>query len=136
MNVEPSIWGPSGWIFLECIAIGYPNTPTQEQQKYYKNFFANLGIILPCEKCRYNYDAHLTKTSFTTNATIFANRKNLLDWVISIRNNINVINKQPLITYNDVMKELAKTQHTPNSYLLYGIIAILILIIIYLAKYN
>ena len=37
--MDPKIWGPPGWLFLHTITFNYPTNPTEEDKKYYKNFF-------------------------------------------------------------------------------------------------
>ena len=45
-NLNPNIWGPHAWFFLESIAIGYPDNPTKEEKIKAKNFFLLLESLL------------------------------------------------------------------------------------------
>ena len=52
MNLNPKIWGPHTWFFLDSIMLSLPNKLNNEQQNIYKNFFTSLQYVLPCEGCR------------------------------------------------------------------------------------
>lgn len=54
-NVNPRIWGSSGWKFLDKVADSYPIAPTHNDKVQMINFLTSLGYALPCEKCRVNY---------------------------------------------------------------------------------
>lgn len=49
-----SVWGPSMWHFLHIMSFNYPNNPTNEDKKHYKDFILSLRDILPCKYCRIN----------------------------------------------------------------------------------
>ena len=36
--MNPKIWGPHAWVFLHTITLNFPENPTPEQKKYYKDF--------------------------------------------------------------------------------------------------
>ena len=57
-NINPAVWGDAGWIFLRNIAKGYPDQPTPMQKNQYKTYFEMVGYVLPCSKCRDNYQKH------------------------------------------------------------------------------
>ena len=54
-NINPKVWGPSGWKFLDKIVEGYPNRATHDDQVQMLDFLTSLGHVLPCAKCRENY---------------------------------------------------------------------------------
>ena len=41
-NLNPDIWGPRAWFFLESAVIGYPENPTKEDKLQAKKFFLSL----------------------------------------------------------------------------------------------
>ena len=59
------VWGPPGWLFLHCVAFGYPvkvskwDYSDNLKRMEYRNFFKNVGKILPCRYCRESYDKFL-----------------------------------------------------------------------------
>ena len=56
-----TIWGPSLWHFLHTMSFNYPNKPTADDKKYYKQLFMSLQHILPCKYCRTNLSSNLKR---------------------------------------------------------------------------
>lgn len=81
-DINPSIWGPSGWIFLENVAKGFPKNPTIIEKHNYKVFFTSLTNILPCSTCRQNYKKHLRNYPLKD---YLKNSNTLLKWVNLIK---------------------------------------------------
>ena len=84
INLNPQIWGPKGWFFLESCIIGYPTNPTEHDKTIFKNILNNIGFILPCNKCRNNYINHLHE--YPLNNKILSNKDLLLEWFVKIHN--------------------------------------------------
>lgn len=97
--VDPNIWGKHGWRFIHYVAQGYPDNPTLVEKTDYKNFFLNLGKILPCYKCSENYKLHL-QTNPLTDITL-KNKNNLENWVISIHNQVNQLNQKSILSIDE-----------------------------------
>ena len=49
-----TVWGPSMWHYLHTMSFNYPNNPTKDEKKQYKNFILQLQYVLPCKYCRVN----------------------------------------------------------------------------------
>ena len=49
-----TVWGPGLWHFLHTMSFNYPNEPTNEQKKHYRDFVLSLEHVLPCKYCRMN----------------------------------------------------------------------------------
>lgn len=60
MNLKPEFWGPYAWMFLYTVALGYPNTPSLSDRASAKQLFSSFGSLLPCERCRHNFNAKMT----------------------------------------------------------------------------
>tara|TARA_Y100000768_G_scaffold388934_1_gene388915 strand:- start:634 stop:1035 length:402 start_codon:yes stop_codon:yes gene_type:complete len=123
-DYNPKIWGPKAWFFIETIILSYPNNPTTHDKAIFKNFFNNLGNILPCDKCRTNYKQHLSVNPLTNK--ILYNKDSLLNWIIKIHNlsmGKNII-QSSLIKY---YKNEYSNKNNTNIYLLISIIFIIIL---------
>ena len=43
-GILTSVWGPGLWFFLHTISFNYPNKPTAEQKKHYKNYYISYYI--------------------------------------------------------------------------------------------
>ena len=89
-GMQTRVWGPSGWLFLHCIAQNYPWKPTPEQKMYYLNFFRLTGNVLPCRYCRESYQKFINEPGNTNlNETVVENRKNLVTWLYLVHNKVN-----------------------------------------------
>ena len=97
-SINPKIWGKAGWIFLFSIALTYEF----KNKDFYKIFFISIENILPCNSCRKNYKKHINDL----NDTVFNNKENLLNWLLNIKNEIAIENKQPIITLDDMLNEI------------------------------
>jgi hypothetical protein len=101
--MKPEIWGPHAWIFMHSVTFDYPDNPTPEIQNRYKLFFESLQYVLPCELCRNHYTKNLKK--FPINNHVLKTRKNLIEWLIDLHNNVNKSNKKPKLSYKEVVKK-------------------------------
>jgi hypothetical protein len=91
MNLNPKVWGPHAWFFLDSIMLSLPNKLNNEQKNIYKNFFTSLQYILPCEGCRNHYTENLKKYPLTDQ--ILSNKENMIKWLLNIHNNVRQENK-------------------------------------------
>jgi mitochondrial FAD-linked sulfhydryl oxidase len=98
--MNPSIWGPSAWLFLHTITIAYPTCPTNEDKANIKNFFMSLQYILPCPTCKNNYKNHIKELPLTDN--ILNSREKLIKWLIDLHNLVNKENNKKELTYDQV----------------------------------
>ena len=125
IDYNPKIWGPKGWFFLETIILSYPDNPCSNDKLIFKNFFNNLGDILPCTKCRINYKNHILNNPL--NDKILNNKDNLINWIVKIHNlsHGKIIDKNKLINYYNSKYKLK------NNYIYIILIILFILIILY-----
>lgn len=98
-NFDPTIWGPKAWFFLESITMAYPTNPTDEDKKNTKLFFYTLQFVIPCEKCRNNYNKHLK--IYPLSKEVLENRDNLFKWIVNMHNSVDPLKKR---TYNETYK--------------------------------
>lgn len=96
-NIDPKLWGPSLWTFLHYLTISYPDNPTADEQENVYNFLASMQKIIPCEKCRYNFNKHLDdmKVEVLTSKTEF------VKWLHNIHNMVNKNNGAPHFSYDE-----------------------------------
>jgi len=88
------VWGPPGWFFLHTVSFGYPVDPQKfdsdngqppgTTSANYKNFFTNVGDILPCKYCRESY-----KNFVADLPPDVTNRDTLVEWLWTIHNKVN-----------------------------------------------
>ena len=98
-NFDPTIWGPKAWFFLETITMAYPISPSEEEIKNTKLFFYTLQFVIPCEKCRNNYNKHLE--IYPLSDEVLSSRDNLFKWIINMHNSVDINKKK---SYEDTYK--------------------------------
>lgn len=127
-NVNPNLWGKYCWKFLHYYASAYPDNPTEEDKNNAIQFLNALQKVLPCETCRYHFANNLK-----LNNNILANKKNMINWVKDVHNEVNYRNKKKLYSYEEVIEEYS---HNPkNKSILYINIALALLIIVIICFY-
>ena len=96
-----TVWGPPLWHSLHTISFNYPVKPSDEQKKYYYNFFIDLKNILPCKYCRDNFEKNLK--ILPINDIVLKNRKNFSKWLYKIHELVNAnLGKKSNLTYDEV----------------------------------
>lgn len=107
MNLNPKIWGPHAWFFLDSIILSLPNKLNNEQKIIYKNFFTSLQNILPCELCREHYKENLNQYPLTDN--ILSSKENMIKWILNIHNNVRRKAQKIPISINKYFKYYDKS---------------------------
>ena len=113
INFNPNLWGSHGWIFLQHIALSYPNIPDKETKKIYKDFFYSIQKILPCDTCALNYQDHINKIPIDK---YLKNRNTLFSWIIKIHNEVNKIQNKKSLNENKI-KQHYLNQNKPSFYI-------------------
>jgi hypothetical protein len=93
-SFNPELWGSSGWIFLQHVALSYPSNPTNEDKQNYKRFFLSLENILPCQSCSDNFRKHIGKIPINS---YLKNNHTLFNWIVQIHNEVNKLQNKKLI---------------------------------------
>ena len=134
INLNPKIWGPHGWFFIESIIIALPNNIDLNMQNELKHFFISLQSLLPCEKCRLHFSKYVKKTDIINYD--FSNKNNVIKWINSAHNNVSTINNTSIFSIDDMIKFYNEKYNieTKSSYYDIGFIIIYLLLIIYLIK--
>lgn len=99
INLDPIIWGPYGWLFIQSCILSYPNNPNDNEKLLFKQFIESLKIILPCNKCRDHISDYINNNPINDN--ILKNRENLIKWILGAQNNVNKINNKKIISYDE-----------------------------------
>lgn len=96
-----TVWGPPMWHVLHTISFNYPLKPTNQQKKFYYNFYSNLENILPCKYCRDNLKKNLK--NLPLNIDVFKNRESLSRFVYDLHETVNhMLGKTSNLTYDDI----------------------------------
>ena len=96
-----TVWGPPMWHILHTISFNFPINPTEEQKKYYYNFYVNLQNIIPCKYCRENLANNFIKLPL--NIDVFKSRDTLSRYVYALHEIINtMLGKKSGLCYEDI----------------------------------
>jgi hypothetical protein len=113
ISFNPELWGNHGWVFLQHVALSYPNNASNEIKKSYKEFYYSLKDVLPCETCSLNFSDHIEKIPIDE---YLKNRNTLFSWIIKIHNEVNKITNKKMLNEND-LKEQYLYQNKPSFYI-------------------
>lgn len=92
-NIRCAAWGELQWYSMIFIALGY--TPTKKTKKIYKDYFMNLGKVLPCKLCRKSYMKFIKIKPFTNK--VMSTKENLVYNIFDIKNLVNKKIKKKLL---------------------------------------
>lgn len=134
INLNPKIWGPHGWFFIESIVLSLPDKIPFILQNEIKHFLISLSSLLPCEKCRYHFSEYIKKTNMME--ADFSTKNQVFKWINDSHNNVRIINNKKTINLEDTIAYYDKQyiNEIKTSYIDILYIIIFIFIIIYLIK--
>ncbi len=96
-----TVWGPSMWHYLHTMSFNYPNKPTKNDKKHYKEFILGMQHVLPCGHCRKNL-----KNNFKAHPLRLCDLKDRVSFSKYIYNLHELVNKmlgkKSGLTYCDV----------------------------------
>ena len=96
-----SVWGPIFWFFLHTMSFNYPNNPSIETKKQYRDFILSLQYILPCKYCRDNLVLNFKKLPITMDE--MKNRETFSRYIYNLHEVVNkMLKKKSNLTYEDV----------------------------------
>ena len=86
MGLNPEIWGPHYWFFLQTVSITYPHKPNDVSKKKYYDFIQNLPLFIPNREIGNNFSKLLDKYPVTP---YLDSRLSFMKWINFIHNKIN-----------------------------------------------
>ena len=96
--LDPEVWGPHFWFFINTVALNYPNNPNDVTKKKYYEFIQNLPLFIPVEEIANDFDKLLQLYPISP---YLDSKKSLVEWVHFIHNKINEKLEKPKISLND-----------------------------------
>jgi hypothetical protein len=106
MGYGPDVWGPHGWRFIHFVTMGYPDNPTTEDKKIYKNFLESIQTVLPCKLCANNYKDHLK--DYPLNDETLKDKESLMAWGVKVHNLVNKENGKKVYDVNEGISNILK----------------------------
>jgi hypothetical protein len=96
-----TVWGPGLWHFLHTMSFNYPNEPSHEQKKHYRDFVLSLEHVLPCKYCRINLEKNFKAVPL--HWSDMKDRYSFSHYIYRLHEHINhMLNKTSGLTYEDV----------------------------------
>ena len=87
MALNPAYWGPIFWEVMYLSSAGYSIKPTINEKIGFKMFYDSLRYVLPCVKCRVEYDNYLKINPLNEND--MSTRDNLFKWVYNVHKSVS-----------------------------------------------
>jgi hypothetical protein len=84
--MNPKYWGKYFWRVIHIVAMSYPLNPTIQDKKTYRDFYFNIGRVLPCSKCMVNYERHFQNIPIDY---FLQSRDMLFKWTVHLHNIVN-----------------------------------------------
>lgn len=133
INLNPKIWGPHAWFFIDSILLSLPSHLNNNLQQQLKNFFISFSVLLPCELCRNHFLEYMKETDLINYD--FSNKDKIIIWLNNLHNSIRKSNNSKEISINDMYKYYTNQYTNNNNYYYYYAIIIFLIIIIILIYY-
>jgi len=106
MGISPHFWGKQAWHFIHCVALNYPENPTDEDKDKFKTFFYSLEYILPCPICGYHFKENMNQYPIRLES-----RAELFNWSVDMHNQVNKINNKIELSYDEAYEQLVKNSN-------------------------
>jgi hypothetical protein len=95
MALDPKVWGPHYWFFLNTIALSYPKYPNSVTKKKYYEFIQNFPLFIPIENISTEFSNLIDTYPITP---YLDNRDSFIKWVHFIHNKINEKIDKPIVS--------------------------------------
>lgn len=113
ININPSLWGSSAWRFMHYITLSYPDNPTKQDKQNIYTFFIVTQKLLPCEKCRNEFDNKLKENPLDDD--VLSSRTNLVKWLLLLHNNVNKSLGKDTMSYDQFINTYTVTNNSDYS---------------------
>ena len=123
-TIGPNVWGPHGWKFMHYVSLGYPQEPTENDKRNYKDFYTSLQNVLPCVTCPGTYQKNLSELPIDN---ALQSRDSLVKWVIDIHNKVNKETNKRELGYDEAI-QLYLTEEQPVLEYCFKILVLLIIL--------
>jgi len=138
IQLDPKVWGPHMWFFINTIAMTYPNRPNAITKKKYYDFMQNLPMFIPIEQMSGEFSKLLDEYPIQP---YLDTKESFIRWVWFIHNKINEKLEKPQITLNDFYKQYYEEYKPKNvklaeyykmrSKIIYAVIILALIFVIF-----
>jgi hypothetical protein len=142
-KLDPEIWGPHYWFFLQTVAQTYPENPTSVTKRKYYDLVQNIPLFIPNPEIGDRFSQLLDKFPVSP---YLDSRDSFVRWVHFMHNKINVLLDKQQITLFEALDrykqlyipkhvKLSERYHIRKEYVLL-IFSILLLIFIWIMNFT
>ena len=110
-SLNPDVWGPHYWFFMNTIAVNYPKNPSDGIKKKHYNFITSLIDFIPNASISKEFENMLDQYPIEP---YLNSRDSLLKWVHFIHNKVNERIGKKTITYYEFI-ESYYAQYKPKD---------------------
>lgn len=96
--LDPNVWGPKYWFFLNTVALTYPNNPNAITKRTYYNLIQNFHLFIPVEEYSKTFEELLKLYPIKT---YLDDKESLIRWTHFIHNKINESLEKPQLNYSN-----------------------------------
>ena len=96
LRIPICAWGPAAWLFLESIALSYPDQPSLAQQQAMRTFYDSLSDVLPCRSCAEHLRQYLSRVPVDVRS-----HADLFRWLCGVHNHVRRRQGKTLLTDAD-----------------------------------
>ena len=138
IQLDPKVWGPHMWFFINTIAMTYPNRPNAITKKKYYDFMQNLPMFIPIEQMSGEFSKLLDEYPIQP---YLDTKESFIRWIWFIHNKINEKLEKPQITLNDFYKQYYEEYKPKNvklaeyykmrSKIIYAVIILALIFVIF-----
>ena len=121
-------WGNGAWCFMHRATFAFPDNPTSEQQGLAKAFFTSLGVMLPCPRCREDWEGLMRDHPVQVGS-----RDEVSKWLWARHNDVNrrlgkhcLTWKQARVKFDDEFRKRRATMQV-GKVLAYGVVVAILL---------
>ena len=112
LNLNPKIWGPSYWFFLDNVAFNYPTNPNDVIKKKYYDLIQNFPDFIPNQ---ISHDFQKLLNLYPVKPYLDS-KESLIKWVNFIHNKINIKLEKPQMDIKDFyIKFYERYKKIPNK---------------------
>jgi hypothetical protein len=96
-----TVWGPSMWHYLHTMSFNYPNQPSAQDKRHYRDFVVGLRHVLPCKHCRTNLEKNFK--ALPLRSSDMASRDTFSRYIYNLHELVNkMLGKRSALSYCDV----------------------------------
>lgn len=82
--MNPKIWGPPAWKYLESVVEAYPTNPDQIEKNIVTDVMIHMSKSIPCYSCQYHFKEYLSQHPVATQS-----KKTMAKWLNDFHNSVN-----------------------------------------------